>query len=265
MSESVPRAGARSVHPLATRGFGLAADAYRRRRPNYPQAAVDWLVDALGLRPGRTVVEVGAGTGKFTSQLVATGARIVAIEPVAEMRALFLQTVPGVEMIDAVAEALPMAAGSADAIVAAQAFHWFDTTPALAEFHRVLRPDGRLGLIWNIRDTEVDWVAALEAILDDYAATAPYHDDWRTRLEDDPGFGPLTSAEFAHGQPLDRAGLVDRIASISFIAVLDDATRAVALDRVRQLADSHPAIAGRPVFELPYRTSAHWTARLDHA
>jgi SAM-dependent methyltransferase len=265
MSDDDPAAGPRSVHPFASRGFGLAADAYRRRRPDYPQAAVDWLADALDLAPGRTVVEVGAGTGKFTVQLIATGARILAIEPVAEMRAAFVQTVPGVEIIDAIAEALPMTDGSADAIVAAQAFHWFDTTPALAEFHRVLRPAGRLGLVWNVRDSEVDWVAALEAILDDYAAAAPYHEDWRARLEDDPGFGSLTSAEFTHVQPLDAAGLVDRIASISFIATLDDASRAVALDRVRDLAKSHPAIVGQPVFELPYRTRAHWTVRLDRA
>jgi SAM-dependent methyltransferase len=254
-----------TVHPYARRGFGLAAEAYRRARPTYPTAAIDWLAEALALVPRRTVLEVGAGTGKFTEQLIGTGATIVAVEPVAEMRAAFVGALPDIAVIDAAAEALPLTDSSVDAIVAAQAFHWFDTGPALAEFHRVLRPGGRLGLVWNIRDTEVDWVRELQAIIDDYASAAPYHEDWRALLDDNRLFGPVVSAEFGLIQQLDHAGLRDRIASMSFIASLDDDDRESALDRVAALVASHPQTAGRSIIELPYRTRAHWTARIDRA
>ena len=251
------------VQPYARRGFGLAAGAYGRARPTYPKVAINWLADALGLVPGRTVLDVGAGTGKFTEALIPTGATVIAVEPVAEMRRTLHAALPDVAVIDASAEGLPLWDSSVDAIVAAQAFHWFDTGRALAEFHRVLRPGGRLGLVWNIRDTGVDWVRELEAIIDDYASAAPYHEDWRARLDENPQFGTVVSAEFAISQQLDRAGLRDRIASMSFIASLDDDDREAALGRVEALVASHPQTAGRTIIELPYRTRAHWTARVD--
>jgi SAM-dependent methyltransferase len=252
-----------AVHPFARTGFGRAAMAYGRARPDYPAAAVAWLVQALGIRSGRAVVDVGAGTGKLTAQLVPTGARIVAVEPVAEMRATLTALLPTVEAIDAVAEALPFETASIDAIVAAQSFHWFDTDAALRSFHRVLRPEGRLGLIWNVRDTSVPWVAAIESILDELAATAPYHEDWRDHLNANEAFGPLTSVEFDHVQTLDRAAFVDRMLSISFIAALDASDRGLAVSRLLAVIDGDEATRDRASIELPYRTRVHWTARLD--
>ena len=135
------------IHPAAAAGFGRSAEAYERGRPGYPDAAVDRLVAAL---PGRRVVDLAAGTGKLTRALVARGCDVVAVEPVAEMRALIA---PPARAVEGVAEATGLPDASADAVTVAQAFHWFDGPRALAEIHRVLRPGGVLALIWNRRDT----------------------------------------------------------------------------------------------------------------
>ncbi len=141
-----------AVHEVAEQGFGREAEEYERVRPSYPADAVAWLVDNLGLGPGRTVLDLAAGTGKLTRLLVPFGASVLAAEPVDGMRRGFVAAVPGVPIVAAVAETLPMAGESLDAVTVAQAFHWFDADRAFGEFARVLRSRGRVGLIWNARD-----------------------------------------------------------------------------------------------------------------
>ncbi len=153
--------GRPSVHHAAAQGFGAAAEAYQRARPDYPAVLADWLHDELDLAPGRVVVDLGAGTGKFTPFLRATGARVVAVEPVEAMRAALVAAHPDVEALAGEAERLPLADASVDAIVCAQSFHWFARPAALAEMRRVLKPGGALGLVWNVRDARVAWVATL--------------------------------------------------------------------------------------------------------
>jgi SAM-dependent methyltransferase len=203
---------------------------------------------------------VGAGTGKFTALLVPTGATIIAVEPIETMRATLTADLPTVTALHGTAEALPLAASSANAIVAAQAFHWFDVPVALGEFQRVLRPAGRLGVIWNERDTTVDWARELDEIVEPFRRGAPHP---RSHRDFDLGdlFGPPVLADFDHVQRLDFKGLRDRVASMSFIAVLADDERAKVLDRVAALAASHPAMVGRKVFAIPYRTFALWAER----
>jgi len=133
-----------SVHPIAE-AFDRAADVYDRVRPEYPDEAVDWLVETLGLGPGKTVVDLAAGTGKLTKALLARArARVVAVEPAASMLARLREVAPGAEGRSGTAETIPLEDATADAITVAQAFHWFANDRALAEIHRVLRPGGRL-------------------------------------------------------------------------------------------------------------------------
>jgi SAM-dependent methyltransferase len=251
------------VHHAAAEGFERAADAYERGRPGYPEPAVAWLVEALGIGPGRAVVDLAAGTGKLTRQLLPSGAQLVAIEPVAGMRARLAGSLPGLRVVAGTAEAMPLAAGAADVVVVGQAFHWFDGARALAEAHRVLRPGGGLGLVWNVRDESVPWVAQLTRIIEPHRGDAPRYQSgrWRAAFAATSLFEPLRGRAFGQAQRCDRATVRDRIGSVSFVASLDPAARAEVLAQVDDLLDHHPALRGRPSVTLPYRTDVFWTFR----
>ena len=253
-----------SVHHAAAKGFGAAAGAYQHARPDYPAALSDWLRDELGLAPGRFVVDLGAGTGKFTPLLRATGARVVAVEPVEAMRAELVAAHPDVEALAGEAERLPFAAASVDAIVCAQSFHWFARPAALVEMRRVLKPGGALGLVWNVRDERVAWVAALTKILDRHQGDAPRHEggQWRSVFPA-PGFTPLSESCFAyeHVGAAERV-IVERALSVSFIAALPvDEQARVAAD-VRALIMATPSLADRATVAFPYVTHAHACRRI---
>ena len=175
-------------------GYARSAAAYERGRPGYPPAAVDFLAARLRLGPGRTVVDLAAGTGKLTRPLLATGAEVVAVEPVAEMRAALPA---GARAVDGTAEEMPLDTGSADAVAVAQAFHWFDGDAALAEIHRVLRPGGALALVWNRRRMDDPLNQAIEELLAPYRGhrSALHTDDWQRAFEDTKLFGPLEERE----------------------------------------------------------------------
>ena len=247
------------MHSAARQGFEKEAGTYARGRPDYPAALADWLRGTLRLGPGRHAADVGAGTGKFTTLLAATGAEVTAVEPVDAMRAqIEARHLPTVRAVAGTAQALPLADGALDAVVCAQAFHWFASREALEEFHRVLRPGGRLGLVWNVRDESVDWVAELTAIITPYEGDAPrfYKGDWR-RPFPHPGFGPLVETRLPHehvGPP--QQVIVDRFMSVSFIAALPDAQRAQVRERIEALAATHPALRGRETVRFPYTTLA---------
>lgn len=252
----------RPTHPIAA-GFDRVADRYERGRPNYPAAAVELLAERLGIRPGRVVLDVGAGTGKFTRELVRFGADLTAVEPMPAMRAQFAQQLPGVPLLAGTAEGLPVGPASVDAIVCAQAFHWFDTAPAAREFARVLRPDGGLGLIWNVRDERVPWVRELTAILDRYDVGGPRgrSQSWRQPLAETGRFTPLEHQEFGHVQRAPPETIVDRALSVSYIGILPDATQAKVAEEVRELLARAPATSGRAEIELPYRTDVFLARR----
>jgi SAM-dependent methyltransferase len=251
----------------AAEGFGAGADAYEMARPSYPADAVACIVGRARLGPDRTVCDLAAGTGKLTRLLVPTGAEVVAVEPVAAMRDVLVRTCPDVVVFDGTAEALPLDDRSVDAVSVAQAFHWFDPARALAEVARVLRPGGTLVLVWNARDRRHDWVRRFGDALVDPGADRPYdryHDvDYPDLVAEhgDGWFTPMRQWSTDWTQPFDADLLVARAASVSVVAALGDAERAVVLDRVRQLAATHPDLAGRSRFDFPYTPRGLWTRR----
>jgi SAM-dependent methyltransferase len=224
-----------NVDERAAAGFGRAAAAYERGRPGYPADAVTWLAERLGLRSGRTVVDLGAGTGKLSRLLAETGARVVAVEPVEEMRR-FLETVRGVEAVDGTAEALPFPDASADAFTVAQAFHWFEPAEALAEIHRVLRPGSALAFLWNRLDEADPLTAAFAAVLARYRAHAHVGRECEEGFDRTALFTPAELRTFVNEQEVDAETLADRLASESSIAVLPDQQRKQALSEARALA-----------------------------
>jgi SAM-dependent methyltransferase len=255
------------VREEARRGWGTAraVSAYERGRPGYPPEAVAELVRLLGMAPGATVLDLAAGSGKLTRQLVAAGAALVAVEPSAAMRERLAAAAPGVRVLDGTAEAIPLPDGALDAVTVGQAFHWFDGPAAVAELRRVLRPGGRVGLVWNVRDESVPWMARVTAVIDRHAGDAPRYRDgrWRAAFDAGAGFTPLGERTFHHLHHLDRAVALDRFASISFIAALPDAERAQVLAEIDRVIAADPSLAGQDRIGLPYRTDLFWCERRD--
>src|SRR5262245_59341370 len=259
MEDSPPLSRSNAVHPFAAEGFARGADAYVRGRPDFPPAVREWLRDDLRLSDRSVALELGAGTGKFTARLLETGARVIAVDPVEQMLAQLKRNTTGATALLGTAEHIPLADGAADAVVCAQAFHWFATPVALAEIHRVLKPGGMLGLIWNVRDQSVDWVAKITTLITPYEGDAPRYDsgEWRKAFPAQ-GFGPLREKRMPHAHvgPPERV-IVDRVASISFIAALAPAEREGLLTRLRELIAATPALAGRDEVSSPYATMAY--------
>jgi len=222
--------------------FGPAAAVYERGRPPYPEEALNWLLPAGRPR----VLDLGAGTGKLTRQIAARGLTVTAVDPSEGMLGELRRVLPDVPAHQGTAEAIPLPDGSVDAVVCAQAWHWADPVRAVPETARVLSPGGALGLIWNLRDETTDWVRRLGEILD-----SP-EEDRSTDLA--PPYGPVEHRTFRWTHRLNLEQLLDLVASRSYVILLSPGERAALLDEIRHLAATHPDLAGRDTFDLPYVT-----------
>lgn len=237
------------VDPAEAWGSNESASSYERGRPSYPPAALEWLSAQLGLQTGTVVLDLGAGTGKFTRLLATTGADVIAVEPQDAMRAELARTLPGIPAKAGTAESIPLPDHSVDAVCAATAFHWFDHARAMPEIARVLRPGGRLGLIWMERDESVPWVRRMTEIIrwDGYRPYGIAY-DWSSLLGLGGRFRQLERRQFPYEQLLNRQTFADRVASISYIATLSDE------ERVPILAACDDLVAGfAEPFALPYQ------------
>lgn len=242
-----------------SQGYHSAAAAYVAGRPGYPPEAATWLHEVLGLGPGRKALEVGAGTGKFVPTLQQTGAQIIALEPIAEMRGQLVRTWPDVTALAGSADAIPLPDASVDAVICAQAFHWFATPAAVAEMRRVLAPGGVLGLIWNGRDENVPWVKALSDIINRYEGDTPRYrtGEWRSVF-------PAPGLEFIGERHVRNSHIgtaedvvVKRTLSVSFIAGLPAEKRGAAELEVRTLVAQTPELEQGKQIAFPYETSMY--------
>ena len=239
-------------HPEA-RSFELVADVYERARPGYPTEAVAWIADRLDLRERRTVLDLGAGTGKLTRALLETGARVIAVEPGDAMRAQLERAAPAAETMRGSAEDIPLPAGTVDAITVGQAFHWFRHDEAIPELHRVLRPGGGVALVWNLRDPDNPLQKEIGELIAPFVPLArPDAEEWPRPLRESELFGPLEEQRFSFVQELDPDTLAERIASVSFVAAASADARRELDAAIRRVAEK---LGGLVAF--PYVTAAY--------
>ncbi|WP_433013216.1 class I SAM-dependent methyltransferase [Kribbella sp. CA-294648] len=240
--QGASRRWSRQAHAAS---FGAAAAAYRRGRPPYPESAVDWLIP----RTARSVLDLGAGTGKLTQLLVDRDVAVTAVEPLAAMREELVAAAPSADVRDGWAEAIPLENKAVDAVVVAQAWHWFDPAKALPEIARVLTPGGTLGLVWNVRDHSVPWVAELDRVL---------HRHTRQEIDTRPSVGTpfreVERLEVRWEHALTRDELLDLVASRSYVITMPRRDRDELMHQVTELLDSHLDLRGRKKLTMPYVT-----------
>lgn len=223
--------------------FGSEAAAYERGRPSYPPEAIDWLLPA----DARDVLDLGAGTGKLTTRLVERGLDVIAVDPIPEMLELLSNSLPDTPALLGTAEEIPLADNSVDAVLVAQAWHWFDPERAVKEVSRVLRPGGRLGLVWNTRDERSGWVKDLGRII------GPEHDPNNEVALAEP-FGEIERRQVEWTSYLTPQALIDLVASRSYCITSPERVRTRTLEQVRELLATHPALAHSSGLALPYVT-----------
>lgn len=250
------------------RSFGTVADSYERGRPRYPGTALDRLTDELGLPASSTVIDLAAGTGKLTRDLAPRFARVIAVEPLEEMRKGLERAIPDAEPVAGTAEAMPLPDGVAAAVFVAQAFHWFANPAALAEIARVLEPRGGLALLFNTSPwerREGPWFSALNDMLEARAdlATAHRHMSgwWLEAFDDDPDFDPPSRMVFAHEQRLEPDGFIASLASRSYVSTLGPDARAGLLTEARTMLDREDAPLDGGELMIPLRTAIYWTRK----
>jgi SAM-dependent methyltransferase len=229
------------------------ADVYERARPDYPAEAVRWIATELDLRPGRTVLDLGAGTGKLTRALMPTGARVIAVEPGDAMRAELERAVPSALALRGSAEAIPLGDNAVDAITVGQAFHWFRHDEAIPELHRVLRPGGGVALVWNSRDPDNPLQKEIGELIAPFVPSGrPDPEEWPRPLGESELFGALEERRFSFVEELDPNTLAERIASVSFVAAAPEEARRELDAAIRRVA----ARLGGPV-AFPYVTRVY--------
>jgi ubiquinone/menaquinone biosynthesis C-methylase UbiE len=221
-----------SEHDRYRLSFDSVADVYERSRPSYAPDAVAWIAEQL---PFGRVLDLGAGTGKLTRQLVALGVDVVAVEPGDEMRRVFQRVLPGIELHAGGAEAIPLPDGSVDTVTVAQAFHWFDRPAAFGEMHRVLEPGGGYALLWNVNDQEDALMKAIDAVVDTLRTGVHRHDGELEDILASPLFSAVEQRVFPHVEEIDAGAAVERVSSVSAVSAAAPELRDRTLQEVRNL------------------------------
>ncbi|MGV1036786.1 MAG: class I SAM-dependent methyltransferase [Candidatus Nanopelagicales bacterium] len=232
-----------------SRSFGSWANEYDRYRPTYPDIAIEHAL-AQARRPVKHIVDVGAGTGQLSQRLRALDpdVAVTAVEPDERMRQVLAANIGQERVVAGSAEEIPLPDTSVDGALAAQMWHWVDPARACDELGRVIKPGGVLGILWNLRDDRVAWIAELNEQVPLADTYQWFKDHERPTL---PGsFGPIELAEFEHVQTTDAEGLAGLYSTFSVVGLRED--RDELLDTVRAFAATHPQLAGKPTVEIPY-------------
>lgn len=252
--------------------FGAAADAYDEHRPGYPEAAVRWALEpaatggvaddipGAGGLAGLRVLDLGAGTGILTRQLVGLGLAVAAVEPDPAMLGALRRQLTSVPALDGTAESIPLPDASVRAVLCGQAMHWFDLERSLPEIARVLAPGGVLAALWNTDDDRVDWVAGLHAAAEGAGGPTVSSSRAQTvqagflKASGSAAFAPTEIEDFPHGYQRTAGSLVDAFSTHSMFLVMPPERRERVLGQVRSYVRSRPETSGGP-FTMPMITS----------
>src|SRR3954452_20570445 len=225
-----------ALHPLAAKFAGVAGE-YERGRPDYPPATVGALAAELGLASGARVLDLAAGTGKLTRALAAHGLDVVAVEPQEPLRALLAGSGAS-EILEGIAEQIPLADASVDAVTVADGFHWFDRERALPEIRRVLRPGGSLALLTTAPDWgETSWGQAAGDLISSSRGEHPFFNEtpFNETLQAARDWGDPRLITVIARQPADAARLEDYVLSFSWVAGMEGPEREAFVGQLREL------------------------------
>jgi SAM-dependent methyltransferase len=253
------------LDPYAVQGFGTGADDYDRYRPGWPETAVDGALERFGLGRDAVILDLAAGTGKLTKLLVERAERVIAVEPLDDMRRLLEHAVPDAEAVTGTADEIPVEDGAVDAVFVAEAFHWFDTREAVAEMARVIRPGGGLALMWNVHSFDnVPWTAAVGPVIAEFVPRAALSNDRNSperwgEVFDGPAFGPLSKFEAPNEQRTDVDGFIGHVMTWSHTRAMDQDGRDALAAAIREaFARQEPPITE---IVIRYRTEVYCARR----
>eukprot|EP01112_Ceratiomyxa_fruticulosa_P007847 TRINITY_DN2043_c0_g1_i1.p1 TRINITY_DN2043_c0_g1~~TRINITY_DN2043_c0_g1_i1.p1 ORF type:complete len:285 (+),score=62.28 TRINITY_DN2043_c0_g1_i1:120-974(+) len=283
-----------SVNEVAAEGFGKGANVYEKARPSYPLEIFEFIRKELPLssslfydndapkESSGLVVDLAAGTGKMTRMLYSNAKfkNIVAVEPVLEMREVCKKVMDEliakdhfgcrVEVLEGMADKIPLESNSVDVLFVAQAFHWFDTTSALKEMARILKPRGFLFLVWNVMDeTQPGFKEFFEVThVEFYDRKTPQYRSgrWKEAFEqlksEGTLFSPLSHKIFPNYEKSNKEQLINRGLSTSYISALPEERKQELLKKVNEILDNHSAFKGKQDFFIPYNTDVFWCQKL---
>jgi SAM-dependent methyltransferase len=241
-----------------SRSFGSIAESYDRLRPSAPPAALDWIVPATA----RVVVDVAAGTGLLTRLLADRVPRVFAVEPDARMREVLAERSPDVEVLDGTGESIPLPDASVDGLFVSSAWHWLDPDRALPEIARVLRDNGRLGVLWTSRDRNIEWIRTLDRSPDDPPedtdAEARHRGRRSIQVPEGGPFEGVESTAFAFTRRMTVDDIVAMTGTYSAVITATPEQRAAIFASARSAVEAH--YPGEQIIDFPMRT---WCWRAD--
>ena len=249
----------------STKRFSTRVPYYVRSRPGYPAALLDFFRSDFSLKPEHAIADIGSGTGILSQLFLENGNTVYCVEPNAEMRMAGesqLARFPKFRSIDGTAEATTLSGASVDFVTAGQAFHWFDPLKSASEFRRILKPGGKVALIWNERRTvNTGFNAAYDQFIDAFtgdraaarvrggsAGTGP-------AVELFFGSGGFNLISFANHQDLNWEGLLDRVYSSSYMPLPDDPINA---EMTAQLCGLFEQFATGDIIRIEYETRLYY-------
>jgi len=261
------------VEFVAQEGFEKSVDFYENARPSYPTEAISILEKVLELIPNEShVLDLGAGTGKFTRLLLNGNYHLTAVEPAQAMREKFKQIMPStVPILDGNSWNIPVPSGSQDAVVCAQAFHWFANLNTLKEVHRVLKPGGGFGIIWNLEHREnKKWVGELRDYYEQFEMNSPQYrlELWKEVWEEEEAkclFSPLQFQSIIHSIHSTKETIRQRLMSKSYMGCQEEKVRGEISEKIMEILNNATDIDydDNGLVSFPYSTDIVWCKKIE--